>query len=57
MQKSEETAKKHDRTRLMHATKRNWHAMKKRDNAKDELRYNRAKHQIAPQMQAMSARL
>jgi hypothetical protein len=57
MQKGEQTAKKNHRTSLMHAAKRNRHAMKKRDNAKDELRHNRAKHQIAAQMQAAPSRL
>ena len=40
----------------MHTAKRDRYAVKKRDNAKDELCHNRAKHQIASQMQAMPAR-
>ena len=41
----------------MHAAKRNWHAVKQRENAKDELHHNGAKDQIAPQMQAVPARV
>ena len=41
----------------MHAAKRNRHAIKQRDNAKDELYHNGAKDQIAPQMQAVPARV
>ena len=41
----------------MHTAKRDRYAVKKRDNAKDELHHNGAKDQIAPQMQAVPARV